>query len=226
MSATRDIIIDAIIDPIERPVMAAAAAQLSDSLAAASNSPWRVQIRLLPNFPLASVNRPTAMIASLLPELARLDEPIKLTEARWREWLASLDNERRESTFLCTIFRLASGGRRAAPGNPAPRIIERIRRLNRLAVDLSHDFAVGVIDIDRIFAHLGARQLQSDFRLTGAVAEEVAAYAVVSSLLAAGWGDAVPAEILSRALQFQGPLQDIANLVRRRLATRTGQGAP
>jgi hypothetical protein len=225
MSQTSVLLIDAVIDPIERPVMIATAAQLRDSLSAAGEGQWQVQIRLRPP-PLAiePEHPPMAIIASLLPEVACLDEPISLTETRWRKQLAALNGDLRSSTFLCTIFRVVGGGRRAAPGNAAPKIVERIRRLNLLAADLSHDFGVGVIDIDRIFAHLGARHVQSDFRLRGAIAEEVAAYAIVSTLLAVGFGDVAPPEILARATRCQGPLWEVGTLVQRRLAERERQG--
>ena len=116
--------------------------------------------------------------------------------------------------LLCTIFRHVA--------DPAPDVAanerERIRRLNLLAIELSHDTGAAVVDFDRVFAHLGARPLATDHTLTGRVAAEVAAHALVANILDAGLDEIVPAEIQERAHQFQGTLADISRLVERRMA--------
>ena len=58
--------------------------------------------------------------------------------------------------------------------------IERIRRLNLHAITLSRALGVQVVDLDRIFALVGARSL------IPALAEELAAHAIVGAILAAG----------------------------------------
>ena len=78
--------------------------------------------------------------------------------------------------------------------------LERIRRLNLLAVELSHDLDAGVIDFDRQFADIGAQVLETSYRLEGAAAREIAAYVIVKTLLAAGaFDDHVPPETIEQA---------------------------
>jgi hypothetical protein len=210
--------LDAIVHDIERPVMAALAAQLSTSLSAADKGVWEAQIRLrAPPLSVDPDDPPLAIIASLLPELATPDEPVARVEARWREALAALGENMLPNVFVCTMFRVVAGARQD-PGDIS-KIAERIRRLNLLAVDLSHDFGINIVDIDRAFAHVGARWLQSDFRLGSLAAEEVAAHTIAVSLMAAGFGN-IALETLDEAKRVQGPLWELDKFVQRRIAER------
>lgn len=222
MTGPVPILIDAVVDETERPVWAAAMAQLRDCLAAAGGgTAWRIEVR----FPrsLAALDRhrpPSAIVASLLAEAARPDEHIALTEARWRTQLAALDAGLVPATFLCTIFRAVRGARADRSSAPALALIERIRRLNLMAIDLSHDIGVNIVDIDRIFAHVGALEVGSGYRLSGALAEEVAGYAIVAALLNMALDDLVPPAILERAKQAHGPVWELPTVVQRRMAQR------
>ena len=121
--------------------------------------------------------------------------------------------------LLCTVFRhVAPPIGDAGDALPAKR--ERIRRLNLMAIDLSHDTGAGVVDVDRAFSHVGARSLATDHRLTGRAAAEVAAHTIVAGILAAGLDDVVPPDVQERAAQFQGALRDIDQFLARRLASR------
>ncbi|HZC15316.1 MAG TPA: hypothetical protein VE309_01000, partial [Caulobacteraceae bacterium] len=148
----------------------------------------------------------------LLPE-ADGDEPFAETEARLNARVADLARGA-APVLICTIFRHVAE-RRTPSGY---RRLERIRRLDRLAAELSADLGVGVVDIDRAFAHIGGRLLASDYRLSGRLAAEVAGHTLVRSLLSLGLDDIIPPEVQERAKAFHGSLREINTLVSRRLA--------
>lgn len=207
--------IDAVVAASERPALEAAAEQLRECLSAAADNPWPVDLRFRDALTAIDAHDPPVIvIASLLPELARGSEPPAATEARWREQLSALKAMAITAILLCTVFRHVT--------DPAPDsrqlTRERIRRLNLLAIELSHDTGATVVDFDRVFAHLGARPLATDHTLTGRVAAEVAAHALVANILDAGLDDIVPAEVQARAHEFQGTLAYINKLVERRMA--------
>lgn len=237
MNAPASLLIDAIVSDTERPALVAASEQLRECLGAASGSTWPVAVRFRDS--LAAIDahdRPTVVIASLLPELALNSEPLAATEARWREQLLSLAPMAIPAVLICTIFRrLANPGAdpvatqlaNPVPDRPPTRppdsqgpTLERIRRLNMLAIELSHDTGAGIVDIDRMFAHLGARPLATDHRLAGRVAAEVAAYTIVSSIVGFGLDDVISPQIQERAQQFRGDLWDVGRFIERRLGQR------
>ena len=217
MSSPTPIIIEAVVADTEHPAIVAACQQLDDCLRAASGYTWPIELRFRPSIAsVGSSGRPTLVILSLLAELARENEPAAITEARWRAQLGLLAPV---APFLlvCTIFRcVANFGAPLAPAASSG-TLERIRRLNLLAAELSHDTGIGVLDIDRAFAHIGARELQTDYRLGGRLAAEAAAHTMVAGILAVALDDIVPADVQERAQQFHGGLSGIYAYVRRRL---------
>jgi hypothetical protein len=116
--------------------------------------------------------------------------------------------------MLLTVFR-AVPERRTHKGQL---LLERIRRLDRMALDLSHDLGVTVVDIDRAFADIGARVLATDYRLAGRVAAEAAGHSFALSLLSLGLDDIIPVDVQERALNYHSPLREIGTLIRRRIA--------
>ena len=216
MSSSTAFCIEAVVDDAERPALVATGEQLTECLQAASGSRPEIRLEFANSLDAIDAQAPaTIIVASLLPEVTR-DEPIPSVEARWRRQLATLTSL---PVFLCTVFRHVPRHGAERPEN-RPAIIERIRRLNLLAVELSHDSGAAVIDIDRAFAHLGARVLAADYRLRGAVAAEVAAHTIAGSLLAVGLDDIVAPEVLERATQFQGAPWQIGDLLARRKVQR------
>ncbi len=212
MSAAAPLVIDAVVDHRERSLLVAASEQLSESLGTASGRAFAIRLGFRADLAeLSQRNGVGVIVASLLPDLAG-DTSLAAIEARWRAQLSAL-SPAATRVFVCTIFRHVPH----RDDHAASTLIERIRRLNLLAIRLSRDFGVGVADIDRVFAHIGARELQTDYRLQGTMAAEVGGYAIVASMLV-GLDDALPADTLERAMQYQGGLQDIGNLLRRRLA--------
>lgn len=218
MESPTPVLIAAVVDDAERPALVAASEQLSECLSAASGVLWPVGIRLLDS--IADIQRPTVIITSLLPEVARADEPISLTEARWRRDLSKLMELAVPSVFVCTVFRFVAKQSKPGQLDARPRKLERIRLLNLLAAQLSHDIGINVIDIDSIFAHAGARQMQTDYRLAGAVAAEVAAYTIVVGILAVGLDDIIPIDVQERAREYQGEFLRINDIINRRLKQR------
>ena len=211
------LVIDAIVADTERPALESAADQLRECLHAATDDDWPVTLRFCATLDAVDAHaRPTVVVASLLPELDATRESLAATEARWRAQLSSLPQEPRPLLLLCTVFRFVSESYSDSPDvRQATR--ERIRRLNLLAIDLSHDTGAGVVDIDRAFSHLGARPLATDHRLTGRIAAEIAAHAIVARILGAGLDDLIPPDVQERAAQFQGPLRDAEAFVARRM---------
>jgi hypothetical protein len=224
MTEGAPLLIEAVVAASEEAAVEAAVAQLGDCLAAATGKTGRIDVRFHRSFGSLDRHRPpTATVVSLLPELARPAEPFASIETRWRLQLAGLGEARAASTFICTIFRAVRRVQAAHVADDTAALVERIRRLNMLAVELSHDTGVNVIDIDRIFAHLGAANLNCDHRLIGAPAEEAAGYAIVSALLGFALDDIVPSDVLRRAKELQGPIWELGRLVERRLARRRRQ---
>jgi hypothetical protein len=221
MQSATPVLIEAIVDERERPALIAASEQLGKCLGFASAG--AVQTRIAIRETIAHIDlcgRPSIVVASLLPEVERTDEPIALTQARWQSDLSALRGRGAEPVFVCTVFRWIA--RTSNPDQPDARLwtMERIRRLNLLAAELSHDLGVSIIDIDRVFAHFGARTLETDYRLVGAAATEIAAHVIASTILAVGFGDVIPAEVQERARKLQGGMREIAGLVTYRLSQR------
>jgi len=213
MSTPAPIVIEAEVDVREQPLVVAAAHQLSEALHAAANVDWPIRLTLHAPGELAGVAPCAVALLSLLAEAER-DDPLDATAARWRARTQTLVAGG-AAVLIMTVFRAVPQWRADAA---AAARLERIRRLDRLALDLSHDLGASVVDIDRAFAHIGARTMGTDYRLGGRIAAEVAAHAVVLCLLSLGLDEVIPPEVQERARAFHGPLSAINVLVQRRLA--------
>ena len=198
MSSPSLVTIEAIVHPAERPVLATASRELADYLSRASGIPYSVTLEFADALRTQGppVERRAIRVASLLLEIPGRKEPLSETAARWRGWIATLAERDIVSTFVCTIFRHVAGRTDAA-------VVERIRRLNLMAMELSHDTGVNVVDLDRALASVGGRALRTDYRLGGAAAAKVAADAIVSGILKAGLDDFFPLETQERAKELQ-----------------------
>jgi hypothetical protein len=213
MTSTGPIRIEAEVDACERPAILAGAQQLAEALKAATGADWPIQLRYWEPGAAPATSEPGSVIVlSLLQDVDR-KEAFAETEARWRARLAAL-SKGTAPVLICTIFRCLAD--RRTPGGLER--IERIRRLDRMAADLSHDLGATVVDIDRAFAHIGGRVLKTDYRLSGRLAAEVAGHALVLCILSLALDEVVSAELQDRARTFQGGLREINTLVSRRLA--------
>ena len=73
-------------------------------------------------------------------------------------------------------------------GGVSPKV-ERIRRINRLLVDLARDFRAAVIDVDGVLADIGGENLQADFRLGSKLAVKRIGYIIAMGLLSGALGE-------------------------------------
>jgi len=141
----------------------------------AGQSEWKIECELQGGMRFDLDRKPAVYIVSLLTQLDT-DEPIDRLQGRLRTELGDVVAHQ-TAVYLCTLFR-------GCEDDAAK--LERIRRLNLLTADLSHDLDVGVIDFDRQLADIGARSLESSYRLEGRAAREIAAYVIVKTLFATG----------------------------------------
>lgn len=143
---------------------------------------------------------PDIAIASPLAELARPEASPQETWRRWADYLRALQ-DRGAAVFVCTVFRHVP---RDIGPTPATReaLVARIRRLNLLAIELSHKLAVNVIDIDSRLAYHGARAGAGDFRLGGPLPVLMAGRAVAQALLAHGLDGFAPPTLQEKALAW------------------------
>ncbi len=182
--------IEAALSDGERRALLSAIEELRYCLAAANDGDVPIEVRFhsaLSAIPLDS--RPALIVASLLLELTEPEETLAAIEARLRDTFSALTKDGSSAVFLCTIFRRIDP--EAMMGDPvaAGARMERIRRLNLLAIELSHDFDINIIDFDRSFAHIGGRSLGTDFKLQGSAAVVAAQHLIASTFFAAGLDD-------------------------------------
>ena len=174
-------VVDAAVADVERPTIAAFARQLGDCLRHASGDRWSVSTVLHDRVDaLAPGDGARIVVASMKTELHGPGDPATIL-ARWRAKLEPLSTAS-AAVLLVTIVRSVRGAPFARAGDAEP-LIERIRRLDRCAIDLSHATGAAVADLDRVFAHFGTRPLQCDYRLQGAAAAEVGAWTLLATLV-------------------------------------------
>jgi hypothetical protein len=140
---------------------------------------------------LQKVHEPCIIITSLLLETDNYQEDWADLQGRLRNRYAALAEDAASIVFVTTVFRHIS------EGDDAQRELLRlrIRRLNRLAADLSREYGIMVIDLDRDLADIGGRRLQTDYRLGGEYAEKVAARSMARAVVSAGLDNHVPFEL-------------------------------
>lgn len=199
------ILIAAVVDACERPVLARAARDLATALEAAGRVPSPVTVEFHDSLAAAAAGPvPTFAIASLLPELDG-DDPLPAVDTRWRAALAALPAGW-PPVLLCTIFRHVD----PALGSARCEVLrERLRRLALMAVEISHDTGANVIDFDRTLAHVGARALGSDFRFASDAAIVTGARTAVRCMLALGQDDVIAPEVVERAEASFGAAWDL-----------------
>ena len=219
---TRTFKVGGLVTPAEMDGLRAAIAELKAQLSDPAPE-LTLEARLgglPPGFqPPRAPSHPDVFIVSLLPELDRAPEPREATETRWRDHLALLQDTG-ATVFVCTIYRHIGG-----ISDPEQRrsTLERVRRLNLMAVNLSHNLGVGVIDLDRAFAERGADILKTDHRLTGRFAAELTGHTVLSALLSMGLDDVLDAGLQETIRTRIGGSLDVLDYLRRRLNLKAPQ---
>ena len=115
--------------------------------------------------------------------MANHQEPWPSVERRLRQSYQRLAGTEGAVIFLCTVLRHVT---RSEGADQAELKRIRIRRLNLLAAELSRETGAYVIDLDRSLADIGASKLQTDYRLNGQYAAEVAAKFMALAVISAG----------------------------------------
>lgn len=221
MTAVEPIRLLAIVAPCERPAVELGARLAGSYLAQAGAMPPRpIAVTFGESVSSKGPAAPDAVIASLMTELGET-LPLPDASARWTSHLGAL-RAHGAPVFLCTVFRHVTG----RGSSPADETLEAIRRLNLLAIELSHRHGVGVIDIDRAMAHFGARTLRSDFRLAGRGAEVVAGHAIAHALLGYGIDELGDPVLQDKARGMLGGLERVIELLQRLAPPRAETAAP
>ena len=203
----------AIVAEDERDTILGAAHRLSRCLDG-TGSGWPVRLHFAtPDAPPPGPS--AALICSLRADADAMTAPIETISARWEGRVAAARQARHATILMPSLFRHVAD--RAA----RPTLTERIRRLNLLAILLSRSLDVQVVDLDRAFALVGARTLESDYRGQGRLAPLVAAHAIVAAVLAAGLDAQVPAAQQEQAARRNGGRETVAAIIARQREERT-----
>jgi hypothetical protein len=211
MSEPHVLRVEALLAENEKPVMISAVQQLAQVLGKASNETWTLNLRWFATADELGRSEPTdATVISLL-RFMDSEAPAVDVEAQVGADLAALAGRGVEPIHLINVFRHIG-----PDADPALR--ERARRLNLAAVRLSHSHGAFLADIDKVFAHIGARQIETDYRLAGRKAAETAGWVLATSILAAGLDRSASPQTQEQALALHGTLADIGLIVGRRLA--------
>ena len=162
----------AAVTTVEQTIVELALRHLGDALSQASDEVWSCPVSFTPDLgKLAGTTSGAVVVTSLLLPLADVDRPWAEIEQELHDTYSALCAGG-DPVMICTILRHVDA---TEDFERAARIRRRIRKLNLLATELSRQHGAFVIDIDRVLADVGARHLQTDFRLGGSVAAELAA---------------------------------------------------
>ncbi len=146
--------------------------------------------------------RPTLVIVSMLHEMLPPFAPMSVVAGRWHAMLESL-TEVGLPVLLCNVFRHIGPQTLGADFPSAQMLRDRARRLNLLAVELSHRHGADLADIDARLAAIGARGLETDFRL-GGWGVAAAADTITCSLLQSEFQSLLPGNAGARTLANHG----------------------
>lgn len=216
MTAPEKIVLD-VLAPLaaEHPPFQAAARQLAHWIGTASGINHPIALHLRKTLELREIGGPGVIVVSLLNEVASIRIPFAEVAARWHRQAAALTSATPRPVFFCTVFRHVPAPADPPEGWSRASLLERIRRLNLLAAELSQATGAYVIDIDRTLAHFGASPLRTDYALAGKQGAEVAGDVIAAALLGAGLDDLVDAEVLEEARQLHGGLEGLAKRLHR-----------
>ncbi len=138
----------------------------------------------------------TIRLISLATQLASLDMPWPDALAELRTWVAELA-ESGDPVLVTTIFRCIPGVEDADG-----KLLTRIRRLNLLAAELSREFGVFVIDLDRVLTDIGGMVLGADYRLQSQMAADVAGQAIALCIATNALEIYIPFEAQERTVAY------------------------
>lgn len=189
--------------------MMAASRQLSAAVGAALGRNWPVPVVFCD---LADDSASGVVWIVSMAEDATRREDIEVTTRRWMERIGHLARPGERRILLTTLFRCVSPAQGAQP------TIERIRRLNVMAMHLSRSTGIEIVDIDRLFALHGARALGSDYRCLGPHAAELAGHAIAACIFEGGLDEFLSAHIQEEAARRHGGAEDLSTILQRRIS--------
>lgn len=145
---------------------------------------------------LVSAAPGSVRILSLLPFALDTSRPFEAIEAMLSDALESLA-ETGDPVFILTAFRSVPerGTREGAA------LLRRIRKLNLAATDWSREFGAFIVDIDRAFADIGGVVLETDYRLGGEKAAQLAGEELALNIAANGCDMFVAFDVQEHARQ-------------------------
>lgn len=197
MTTTAAMRLRAFVAPTEAAAVEDAARRLAKRLAAAGAPAPEVAVELVGSQDaLAAATDRAIVIWSLLPEVEAAVQDWPATQTRLTGVCEMLAGRSDQPLFLCTVVRHAPPELDEAAG---VELRTAIRRLDLLAIELSHATGLNVIDLDRAVADIGALNLETDFRLAGPAAAKAAGREIARSILSAGLDDWIAPEIQERA---------------------------
>ena len=186
------------LNPAEREAMASAAIRITSALKAATADAATIETEFVSNFgALGATHGPGLTVSSFAAEIEASRRDWPATQARLRLDYGSLTNASERQVFVCTVFRHTP---RDLEERERSDLLLAIRRLNLLAVELSHETGLQIIDIDRDLADVGGVNIGADYRLIGADSAEAAGYAMASTILAMGLDEWVSPEAQDLAM--------------------------
>lgn len=183
----------------ELAVFIEAGRQLADWLTLGAGNSVALRITRGDSLRVGAADDPAHVnLVSMLDAISETRHDFATIEARWQAELEFFYSRSTGPIFICTAFR------HVPEGDAKQRTLERIRRVNLMIARLSQKHGIGVIDIDRIFAHFGARALHTDYRLDGPVAAKAAGEVIVDALLSEGLDEFFGPELLTRVRALRG----------------------
>jgi hypothetical protein len=191
---SKPIVLAACVEDVELDATIVAAGLLQKSL---SNGGQAVEVRCRPYDSRDDIGRSQdsgIVVTSLVAEVERHAEAWATVEQRLKDYYAALSANSQVQVFVCTVFRYVGSECQEASAK-----LIRIRQLNRLSADLSRRYGILVIDVDRDLANIGARRLQTNYRLEGALVTTLVGRSIALALLSAGLDEYVEFDIQDQA---------------------------
>jgi hypothetical protein len=209
----------------EQAVVERAALDLAKALGQATGESWTCPCTFAPEFDrLVGATSGSIVVTSLHLAMTDVDRPWPEVEQELHDSYSALC-EAGDTVLICTILRHVDA---AEDFERAARIRRRIRKLNLLATELSRLYGAFVIDFDRVLADVGARRLETDFRLGGTVAMAFAGKTVAICIAANALDAFAPEKAQSAACAILVEDRPAAGLDTREMMTNimpTGRGA-
>lgn len=138
----------------------------------------------------------TIRLMSMATQLASVDTPWAEVQTELSAWISDIAGTG-DPVLVATVFRCIT-----AEQDPEGRLLTRIRRLNLLAAELSREFGVFVVDLDRVLTDIGGMALDTDYRLQGKLAADVAGQALAMCVATNALDLYIPFEAQERTLAY------------------------